>query len=270
MWMDGIKTRLRQIPLSRDGFSLIGHWKMRRYFDSIGLTDLEQQTRNLLPLSVRKGPFTGMKLVGWACGSVWIPKILGCYEMELEFAIEEIVQAGPDVIVDVGCAEGYFAVGFAMRAAAARVIAADTNPIARVMVRKMAQLNGVLDRIVTTGWITCQKLEHLISAAARPVVWCDIEGGEWDLLDPKIVPSLRKAWILVEDHEHATGIPLSGLVDRFSPTHNHRLIAQSTRRAVEWMPGELMSSLTEKDMKLAISELRPPDQKWLFFKPKDD
>ncbi len=266
--MEEIKTWLNQMPFSRDGLSLIGHWRMRRYFDRIGLTDLEQQTRNLLPLSVRKGPFAGMKLLSWACGSVWIPKILGCYEVELEFTIEEIVRAEPDVIVDVGCAEGYFAVGFAMRAAA-RVIAADTNPVARRMVHKLAQMNGVRDRVITTGWITRQKLEHLLAGAGKPVVWCDIEGGEWELLDPNKVPSLRKAWILIEDHEHATGMPLSGFVDRFSHTHNHRLIAQSGRRAMEWMPGELISSLTERDMDLAISELRPPDQKWLFFKPKD-
>lgn len=269
MVIEGIKNRLRRLPLFRDGLSLISHWRMRRYFTQIGVTDLEHRTRNVLPLTVQKGPFAGMRLLSRACGSVWTPKVLGCYEIELDCAVEEVVRTMPDVIVDVGCAEGYFAVGLALRTHAARVIAADTNPIARKMVRKMAATNNVQDRIVTTDWISCARLERILSKALKPVVWCDIEGGEWVLLDPKSVPSLRKAWILVEDHEHATGMPLSGLVDRLSPTHNHRLVAQSSRRAVEWMPGELMSSLTEKEMELAISELRPPKQKWIFFKPKD-
>lgn len=268
--MAGFTKRLNRFPLFRDGFALIGHWRMRRHFTKIGMTNLEQRTSKMLPLSVQKGPFAGLKLLKRACGSVWIPKVLGSYEMELDFAVEEIVRMSPDVIVDVGCAEGYFAVGFAYRVAGAKLIAADTNPVARIMVRKMAVMNKVQDRIVTTGWITSAKLEYLLSPASKPVVWCDIEGGEWALLDPKRVPSLRKAWILVEDHEHATGMPLGGLIDRFYATHDHRLIGQSSRHAADWVPRELTPALSEDDRESMMSELRPPGQKWIFLKPKDD
>ena len=241
---------------------------MRRYFTQIGMTRLEERARENLPLSVRKGPFAGLKLLSRACGSVWIPKVLGCYEMEVAFAVEEIMQAKPDVIVDVGCAEGYFAVGFAYRAAAARVIAADTNPVALRMVRKMALLNNVQDRVVTTGWVTCAQLDRFLSAARKPVVWCDIEGGEWELLDPAKVPSLGKAWILVEDHRHSTGLHLTGLVDRFSATHHHRIVGQCSRSVAEWIPRELMSVLTKRDAEMAMAELRPPGQQWIYFKPR--
>ena len=265
-----VKKQLRVLPLFRDCFSLLDHWRMRRYFDKIGMSRLEERARQTLPLSVMKGPFAGLKLLSHACGSVWIPKILGCYEIELASAVEEIVLANPDVIVDVGCAEGYFAVGFACRANQARVVAADTNPVARGMVRKMAHLNHVGNRMETNGWITCQKLELLLAAANRPVVWCDIEGGEWELLDPLKVPSLRKARILVEDHRHITNLPSSELADRFSATHDCRFIEQSARNAADWIPQDWMTGLNRNDQELPMAELRPPGQKWIYMTPKAD
>ena len=36
-----------------------------------------------------------------------IPRLLGGYEASLAPSINEIVEAKPDLIIDVGCAEGY-------------------------------------------------------------------------------------------------------------------------------------------------------------------
>lgn len=59
------------------------------------------------------GPFAGMKYINKAHGSSLTPKIIGTYERELHPFIYEIADKQYDCIVDVGSAEGYYAVGLA-------------------------------------------------------------------------------------------------------------------------------------------------------------
>ena len=73
--------------------------------------------------TVAAGPFAGMRYAGLPSGSTAGPKLLGSYESEIAAWIEGLCGARLDTIVDVGCAEGYYAVGMAMRCPAARVLA---------------------------------------------------------------------------------------------------------------------------------------------------
>src|SRR6478672_6897407 len=86
--------------------------------------EIERQfgsTRNTLMkiapgLVVQHGPFKGMKYPGVnSVGSALIPKLLGSYERELHPLIDSICAGQYDQVVDIGCAEGYYAVGLAMR-----------------------------------------------------------------------------------------------------------------------------------------------------------
>ena len=82
-------------------------------------------------LTVRNGPFRGMRYPERASvGSALVPKLLGSYERELQPVLEDILAREHSEIVDIGCAEGYYAVGLALRLPAARVFAYDTNVMA--------------------------------------------------------------------------------------------------------------------------------------------
>ncbi len=72
---------------------------------------------------VRAGPFAGMRYVDTSVGSCFIPKLLGTYERELASKVEWICRQQPELVVDIGAAEGYYAIGLAMRIPAARVVA---------------------------------------------------------------------------------------------------------------------------------------------------
>src|SRR5688572_28710039 len=104
---------------------------MRRYLDRIGMRAVEKAFEAVSPLVVRRGPFQGMRLLPGSCGSVWTSKLMGSYEVELAPFVDEIAARRPDILIDLGCAEGYFAIGFAMKLAGVQIIAADTNPFAR-------------------------------------------------------------------------------------------------------------------------------------------
>src|ERR1041385_2176536 len=112
------------------------------------LTDLVQvRTGN----RVRLGPFAGMHYVSNSVGSAYLPKLLGIYERELTEVLETECARQPGLIVDIGAAEGYYAVGLALRNPAARIIAFEQNPQGQVALCKMAILNGVADRLQIHG-----------------------------------------------------------------------------------------------------------------------
>jgi len=219
---------------------------------------------------VQSGPFRGMFLIERSRGSVWIPKLLGAYESELTDVIEWIIDLKPDRIIDIGSAEGYFAVGFAYRIAQVEVIAADTNPLARSGVRKMAQMNKLNDRVKVVGWISQRTLESALANAVRPVVWCDIEGGEAAFLSPERMPSLKKTYMVIEEHRFISGVSFGDILRRFNESHFSSIVTQVARKPEEWIPQELADLLTSSQKELALNELRPNEQCWLVLTPKSD
>ena len=64
---------------------------------------------------VSDGPFKGLKYPEYiSCGSAIYSKLLGTYEAELHDFIYSILRQDLEILVDIGCAEGYYAVGFAI------------------------------------------------------------------------------------------------------------------------------------------------------------
>ena len=51
-----------------------------------------------------------------------------------------------DALLNIGCADGYYAVGLAMRMPGVPVFAHDLNPKAQTGCREVAALNGVAER----------------------------------------------------------------------------------------------------------------------------
>jgi predicted O-methyltransferase YrrM len=97
--------------------------------------------------------------------TVWgpiTPKWLGCYELELHDIVETAIACRYDRVIDVGCAEGYYAVGFAWRMPETEVITFDIDPIARRQTRRLAAMAGVSTTIFRSeefGRTVCFSLE---------------------------------------------------------------------------------------------------------------
>lgn len=172
----------------------------------------------LLLRHVRAGPFRGMRYVGESCNPRIAPFLIGLNEREIWPFVRQLVDSAPDVIVNVGAAEGYYAVGFAMRVPAARVIAFEGNRHGRILTRTMARRNGVAARVEVRGSCDPAALAASLAPARRPAVLMDVEGYEETLLDPATVPALARSTIIVELHEHQR--PMADILrPRFEPTH---------------------------------------------------
>src|SRR5438105_426555 len=77
---------------------------------------------DLRELTVLDGPFRGLRYPSASSlHSGLLPKLLGTYEAELHGPIEHLLKSRTyGAVVDVGAAEGYYAVGFALRCPEAR------------------------------------------------------------------------------------------------------------------------------------------------------
>jgi hypothetical protein len=218
------------------------------------------------PNRVLQGPFVGMQTISRAYCSAMLPKTLGTYEREIAAAVETICQAGCDVIVDIGAAEGYYAVGMALRNPRARIVAFELASAARYDLKRLAQRNGVSGRIELCGECTSPALGESLAGAERPAVICDCEGAEDRLLDPDLVPELRQALILVETHEGMFAGINDRLRERFAPTHLIEAIPSQPRN-VEDLPAD--AHLAPAEAEAALSENRAWAE-WFFLVPKTD
>lgn len=209
---------------------------------------------------VQSGPFAGMKYVARSLGSALPPKLLGCYEAELHGVLGQIAKVRYGDVINVGCGEGYYAVGLARLLPSAQVHAFDTNPTAQILCRELAALNGVAGRVHVAGECRHDELRRLIRG--RTLIVCDCEGTELSLLDPTQVPELRMADLLVELHQFLDRwIPFL-IETRFAPTHAVTRVEHAGRNPYEF---RVLENLCQMDQYLAVWEERPGPTPWVFF-----
>ncbi|SMY07605.1 hypothetical protein [Flavimaricola marinus] len=209
---------------------------------------------------VGHGPFTGMIYDTRASEGGYVPRRLGCYEASLAPVIEEIVARDYPLILDIGAAEGYYAIGLALRMPKARIIARDSDPKARALCADLAAANGVADRIEIGAEIDHGGLSVL--GTGRSLVLCDIEGGEDALLDPAAAPDLASADILVEVHDSMVPNLSSRLSERFAATHHVTRIDRALDSAAlpDWA-----EELSDLDRLLMLWEWRAGPTPWLWM-----
>lgn len=212
---------------------------------------------------ILQGPFAGMEYVSRATEGALTPRLLGAYESELHPALARFAAEAPDCVIDVGCAEGYYAVGLARLMPQATIYAYDIDPAARAACTELASLNGVSHRVVIGERFEPTGFEAF--AGRRCLVMVDIEGAEDDLLRPDLSPALAGMNLIVETHDVYRPGVLERLLERFSPTHDIERLDQQpkTMPLPDWM-----GSLGHLDQLLAVWEFRVRPTPWLVMTPK--
>ncbi len=234
-------------------------WSNRRFVSAV--TSLTRRYVATNGLVVRYGPFSGLRYVEEAAS---VGKLVGSYEGELHGVIEELAKTTADIVVDVGSAEGYYAVGLALRLPKAKVFAFDIDESAQRLCAEMAELNGVEERVRIEAACSTERLGE-IPETARVILVLDCEGCELDLLRPDIVPGLRRWPILVELHEFVHPDAASEISQRFMDTHRLELIEQATGDGSN-IPE--LAALRPKDRRLALDEHRPARMRWGYLRPR--
>jgi predicted O-methyltransferase YrrM len=230
---------------------------------------LRSLVRERTGMVVSAGAFAGLVFPKDMERAGLAPKLLGTYERELAAVVEEIIADGFDSIVNVGAADGYYAIGLARRLPKASVYAFETDESVRTLLAKTVAANRVSDRVVVRGKCEPDDLRQCLPDTGRTLVVCDVEGYEAVLLDADLVPQLKHSYILVELHElRCPGITLL-LLDRFRASHIAEHIQEQPRSAQEYPFRTLYTRLLPDRFLLnAINEWRSEQQTWLWMRPR--
>ncbi len=220
---------------------------------------------------VRYGPFAGLR---WLNNPKWGQSeqgvmMLGLYEQEVLTALT----GAPDryrVFVDVGAADGYYAVGLLHSGKVERSVAFEAIPECREAIKLLAAENGVAEKISVFGIASehfANELAEQGIISSETMFLIDIEGAEFKVLSKEVFGFLKDSLIVVETHAHIYPDPqgeLDRLIERASETHT----------VTSWLPGarnpwtiKELDKFTEIDRWILCSEGRVEVQQWLRFDP---
>jgi hypothetical protein len=188
-----------------------------------------------------------------------IAKLLGVYEEELHATINDVIAAPPRTIIDIGAADGYYAVGFARACPASDVHAFELAPSGRASCRELARSNSV--RLELHGKATARRVRALPLDGA--FVLCDTEGAEATVLDHATASAMHRATVVVELHEREVPGITQVLCGRFV-AHDCTIISGRPRApdATE------LEAFTPTERELAIAEWRSYNMTWAVFRPR--
>lgn len=236
----------------------------RPYGDASGLA------RMISPdFLVKNGVFKDMRYPEMkAIGSSLLPKILGSYEREIQPLIERICGKAYDVVIDIGCAEGYYAVGLARRITEAMVYAFDTSAEALRLCREMARVNLVADRVVTGLDCDLEVLRSL-PLMGRTLIISDCEGYEKYLFTKDSIPFFQYHDLLIEAHDFLDIQISSQIRTLFATTHDLECLESidDIQKALRYDYPEL-KALDLATRKEILAERRPAIMEWFYLQSR--
>jgi hypothetical protein len=180
-----------------------------------------------------------------------IPKLLGTYESELHPVLATIAHRKYDIVLDIGSAEGYYAVGLA-RLLRTPVLAFDPEPIERGYCRKAAELNKVEDLVELRDLFTPNSIAEF--AGKRVLCICDCEGFEERIFNESTAQQVQDWDLLIELHDSAEmSLP------RLPWPHRTMIIESEPRCSDKFAEIEGLG-----DAEKLLSEYRHNKQLWLW------
>lgn len=233
---------------------------------------LDPLTRSVLAVmggrepAVAAGPFAGLRYLTAASGSALLPKLAGTYELEIQPVVAATLSRPYRRVVNLGCGEGYYAVGYARALPEATVVAFDLDPLARQRTGRLARLNAVSARVSVRAACTHASLARAI--LGRTLVVCDCEGCELALLDPARVADLSAADLLVELHDCFVPGLSQALLPRFEATHTLSRFDQQPRSRAD-LPAPLAARLSDELCAHAMGEGRPAPMQWAWLEARN-
>ncbi|MBX2935201.1 MAG: hypothetical protein KF825_13230 [Ferruginibacter sp.] len=174
--------------------------------------------------TVLHGLFKGMKYAGvHATGSSIYAKLLGSYESEISQSLQNLLKKEYTNFINIGCDEGYYAVGIALLYPNSKVFAFDCNKKAQESCKTLARINNVANNITVMGCFDSSKLPK-IDTTSKNLFIIDCEGCENEIFTAKMLAATKHADLIIELHYMVNPEVLSKLQSIFSATHKLSLI----------------------------------------------
>lgn len=217
-------------------------------------------------LTVLNGLFKGMKYPEfYSAGSSLYAKLIGSYESELSGCLTDLFLNNYSEIIDVGCAEGYYAIGMAIKNPNARIFAYDIDSEAIIAAKKMAEINSVSSQLTFNSICTSETLSDF-SFTGKGLVLSDCEGFEIELFTQQSVKNLKNCDVLIELHDLYNELITPSLENVFKESHDVKYI-YSENTFVKLTNLGLKGDLSDSDIKSFFLE-RNGIMQWALYTPK--
>ena len=218
-------------------------------------------------LVVKHGPFQGMRYPEkCSIGSALFPKLLGSYEAELHHIIDMCINKKYANIVDIGCAEGYYAVGMAIRIPNATIYAYDIDSQALNLTNTMFSTNCIDSSRFFTGSFCDEQTLMNLPLHEKSLIISDCEGYEKYLFTNKSVDFLSNHDLLIEVHDVFDIEISSNLTEVFKNTHKLTIVhsIDDIQKAKTYQYDEIDEyNLSTK--KILLEEGRESIMEWFYL-----
>jgi hypothetical protein len=216
---------------------------------------------------VKNGLFKGLQFNHIKpTGSSVYAKLLGSYELELESVLKNMLTQNFTHLVNVGCDEGYYAVGIARVLPGISVIAFDCNKMAQEKCRALVAANNVQQQVVVKSCFVENDIA-CIKKTGKTLFIIDCEGCEDNIITPTLLTDFATASFIIELHYQQAPEILEKLQHLFSPTHSIALVKALSdhERILQYRFAEL-EGLSYKQKEFILTE-RNNYMEWFIAKP---
>ena len=216
--------------------------------------------------TVQQGPFKGMIINEdqfWGQGDR-SSKILGLYEKEIQDLIVSIQKdKNYSTFVDIGGADGFFAIGSLVNNLFEKCEVFEISKKGRISIQKNSKQNNVYDSIKIHDKASKRSLIK-IDNINNSLILCDIEGGEYELFDEKLINGIHPSDIIIEIHKDKEN-SLVNFEKRFTKSYSLTKITQEPRSLKNFKE---LENINDNNRALIMSEGRSGIQEWWYLSPK--
>ena len=216
--------------------------------------------------TVQQGPFKGMIINEdqfWGQGDR-SSKILGLYEKEIQDLIVSIQKdKNYSTFVDIGGADGFFAIGSLVNNLFEKCEVFEISKRGRNSIQKNSKKNNVYDSIKIHDKASKRSLIK-IDNINNSLILCDIEGGEYELFDEKLINEIYPSDIIIEIHKDNEN-SLVNFEKRFTKSYSLTKITQEPRSLKNFKE---LENINDNNRALITSEGRSYVQEWWHLSPK--
>ncbi len=241
-------------------------WKLETVAQRLERISLE--TYDLCEGKVIQGIFKGLKLNRdtWWGKSDLGSQCLGLYEKEILDFISS--QVSYEVFLDIGAADGYYALGMLHSKLAKHSICFEMSNKGQQSIKDNWVLNNKPGKLDIFGEANENSIcEIAATLPENTLILIDIEGFEFSLLTPKVISILNKFTIIIEIHNWVTDFTSKyvKLLNMLNIYYDIKIINPIERNTHD-IP--LLRSFTDDNRLLVTSERRPCLMRFLKLNPK--
>jgi hypothetical protein len=231
---------------------------------------MSQKLDELFNSTVQYGLFKGLKLSTetWWGSADRASMLLGLYEKEVLDSLQNISKKNT-TFIDLGAADGYYGIGVLVNNLFEKSICYEISEEGRKTIKDNAQLNNVLHKVEIRGIAKNNFYNELPSSIlSNSVLFIDIEGAEFELVDKGTFNAFNRSIIFIELHDwffEDGEKKLQKLKNDSSLTH---AITELKMGARDLSAFPELKKLHDNDRWIICSEGRKQLMTWLRFDPR--